>query len=216
MPAGKNPPTRVRGRPPPAAPLPEALRTMSAERTTNIAYTVGHGNRSFDELVDVLRGAGVGRLLDVRRYPGSRRHPWFARPALAEELPAAGIEYEWWGEVLGGRRRAAEVASSRHPGWDNDAFRAYAEYTDTDEYRSSIRRLATESGRPPALAFMCAETLWWRCHRRLIADSLTTQGVQVVHLLDVGKQQEHVLPAMLRVGDDGWPVYDVGVDRPLL
>ena len=180
------------------------------------AFTVGHGNRTFDELVEVLRDAGVGRLLDVRRYPGSRRHPWFARPELAEALPAAGIRYEWWGEELGGRRRAASPAMSRHPGWDNDAFRAYAEYTDTDDYWSAIGRLVDEAEDPPPLAFMCAETLWWRCHRRLIADSLTTRGVHVVHLLDIGKRQDHVLPPTLRLGHDGWPVYDVGVDRPLL
>lgn len=179
-------------------------------------YTVGHGNRTLDELIEMLRSAGIGRLFDVRRYPGSRRHPWFARPMLAEELPEAGIKYEWWGEELGGRRRAAAPDLSRHPGWDNDAFRAYAEYTDSEEYRGAIRRLAAEAQRPPAIAFMCAETLWWRCHRRLIADSLTVRGVDVVHLLGEGKQQDHMLPPTLRVGDDGWPVYDVGVDRHLL
>ena len=180
------------------------------------AVTGGHGHRTLEELIEVLRSAGSGRLRDVRRYPGSRRHPWFARPMLAEELPAAGIRYEWWGEELGGRRRAADAATSRHPGWDNDAFRAYAEYTDSEPYRNAIRRLAAEANQPPPFAVMCAETLWWRCHRRLIADSLTTRGVGVVHLLDMGKTQEHKPPPTMRVGHDGWPVYDVGVDRPLL
>ena len=180
-------------------------------------YTVGHGNRSFDDLVAVLRDGDVGRLLDVRRYPGSRRHPYFARPSLEDELPAVGIRYEWWGDELGGRRRAAPPDVSRHPGWDNDAFRAYAEYTDTDQYREALTTVAKQAPTdPPGVAVMCAETLWWRCHRRLIADSLTTRGVEVVHLLDVGKRQDHVTPKTMRVGDDGWPVYDVGVDRPLL
>ena len=160
----------------------------------SLAYTVGHGNRTFDELVEILRAAGIGRLLDVRRYPGSRRHPWFARPMLADELPAAGIRYEWLGEELGGRRRAADAARSRHPGWDNDAFRAYAEYTDTDEFRTAIGRLAAEAERPPSLAFMCAETLWWRCHRRLIANELVRDGFRVLHLIEAPPGKLHQWP----------------------
>ena len=180
------------------------------------AYTVGHGNRTLDELVAVLRSASIGRLIDVRRYPASRRHPHFSRPMLSEELPAAGIAYDWWGEELGGRRRPRDATSSRHPGWDHDAFRGYADFTDTDTYRDAVERLAQLASSEPSIAFMCAETLWWRCHRRLIADSLTTRAVRVIHLLDVSKSQEHATPPTMRIGDDGWPVYDVGVDRRLL
>jgi uncharacterized protein (DUF488 family) len=180
------------------------------------AYTVGHGNRTLDELATVLRSAGVGRLVDVRRYPASRRHPHFSQPALEAELPALGVEYAWRGEELGGRRRPLDPISTRHPGWDHDAFRGYADFTDSAPYRAAVERLAAEAEDDPPLAFKCAETLWWRCHRRLIADSLTTRGVAVVHLLDVGKIQRHAPPPMMRVGEDGWPVYDVGVDRPLL
>ncbi|MDQ1395794.1 MAG: hypothetical protein QOG64_1053 [Acidimicrobiaceae bacterium] len=180
-------------------------------------YTVGHGTRSTEELVAVLRSAGAGRLVDVRRYPGSRRHPHLAREPLTETLPAAGIAYQWRGEELGGRRRGLHEGS-RHPGWDNPAFRSYADYTDTAPYRTAITRLMAEAerdGRPP-LAVMCAETLWWRCHRRLIADSLAVHGVEVIHLVDERNRQLHTAPAIMRVDEDGWPVYDAGVDVPFL
>lgn len=173
-------------------------------------FTVGHGTRTTEELVAVLRSAGVVRLIDVRRHPGSRRHPQLAETALRKSLPDLDVAYEWWGEELGGRRKG--VAHTRHPAWRNDSFRAYADYTDTAEFRHAIERL--EETRGP-LAVMCAETLWWRCHRRLIADALTVRGHDVVHLVDPRIRQPHRLHPALRVGDDGWPVYDVGTDQPL-
>lgn len=173
-------------------------------------FTLGHGNRSTEELVAVLRGAGVARLVDVRRYPGSRRHPHMSEAALRKSLPDLGVAYEWWGEALGGRRRT--VADSRHPAWRVDAFRGYADHTDTAEFRDAIARLEALAQADGPVAVMCAETLWWRCHRRLIADALTVRGTDVVHLLAVNARQPHRLPPSLRVGDDGWPVYDVGAD----
>lgn len=165
-------------------------------------FTVGHGTRTTDELVAVLRDAGVELLVDVRRFPGSRRNPHLSREALARDLPVA---YEWWGEELGGRR--SPVPDSRHPAWRNDAFRAYADWTDTPVFREAIARLVAP-GTPPT-AVMCAETLWWKCHRRLIADAAVVRGVDVTHLLGVGDQQPHPLHEAVRV-EDGWPVYDVG------
>jgi uncharacterized protein (DUF488 family) len=179
-----------------------------------VLYSVGHGNRSLDELVATLAGAGVGRLVDVRRFPGSRRHPQFGRAALEAELPGQGIAYDWRGDALGGRRQPGESAS-RHPAWRDPAFRAYADHSDTDEFRHAVSDLLDAAATDPPVAVMCAETLWWRCHRRLIADAATVRGATVVHLLGPGRSQAHVLHPSLRVGDDGWPVYDVGVDRPL-
>lgn len=152
-------------------------------------FTVGHGNRTTDELVAVLADGGVARLVDVRRFPGSRRHPHLARGRLVEDLPLA---YEWWGEALGGRRKP--VAETRHPEWRNDAFRAYADWMDTPVFLEALDRLLETATATPT-AVMCSETLWWRCHRRLIADAALARGVEVVHLLAVGKSQPH--PATL-------------------
>jgi uncharacterized protein (DUF488 family) len=176
-------------------------------------FTVGHGTRTTDELAAVLRSAGVELLVDVRRFPGSRRNPHLSREALAADLPERGLEYQWWGEELGGRRRALKTGS-RHPAWRNDAFRAYADYTDTPEFRAALVALLDLAGAQPT-AVMCAETLWWRCHRRLIADAATARGADVVHLLDVGQRQPHAPSPAMRIGDDGWPVYDVDAQREL-
>lgn len=152
-------------------------------------FTVGHGTRTTEELVAVLHDGGVERLVDVRRFPGSRRHPHLARERLAEDLPVA---YEWQGEALGGRRKP--VAESRHPEWRNDAFRAYADWMDTPVFLQALDRLLEAAAEVPT-AVMCSETLWWRCHRRLIADAAAARGVDVVHLVNVGKAQPH--PATL-------------------
>jgi uncharacterized protein (DUF488 family) len=171
-------------------------------------FTVGHGTRTSDELVEVLRAGDVARVVDVRRFPGSRRHPHFARDALEQWLPAAGVAYDWRGEELGGRRSRARGRPSRHPAWRNDGFRNYADYMDTPEFRDALGRLESEAGRE-AIAIMCAETLWWRCHRQLIADALMVRGVDVAHLIGPRESQPHRLHPSLRV-EDGRPVYDVG------
>jgi uncharacterized protein (DUF488 family) len=171
-------------------------------------FTVGHGTRSVEELAAILRAAGVGRLVDVRRFPGSRRHPHLAREALVASLPPLGIEYAWRGDVLGGRRRA--IAASRHPAWRVEAFRAYADYMDTPAFRAALGELEADAQRSPPMAVMCAETLWWRCHRRLIADALTVDGHEVIHLLSEKARAPHELSKHLRVDDEGRPVYDLG------
>jgi uncharacterized protein (DUF488 family) len=178
-------------------------------------YTVGHGNRSLDELVAVLRSAGIGRLADVRRFPGSRRSPHFSREALAASLPGAGIAYDFRGDALGGRRRAS-ASPSRHPAWQDPSFRAYADYMDTPAFRAALLRLEADAATGPPLAFMCAETLWWRCHRRLIADALAVRGGEVVHLLGAAEHQPHPVHPDLRVDEEGWPVYDLHVTGALL
>ena len=176
-------------------------------------FTVGHGARTLDELVAVASSGGLGRIVDVRRFPGSRRHPHLAGEALAASLPEHGFAYEWWGESLGGRRKGAP--RSRHPAWENDSFRAYADHMDTPQFRDALRRLLAEVEGGPATAVMCAETLWWRCHRRLIADAAVLLGTPVVHLVDARTHTPHPVLASARAGDDGWPVYDVGVQGSL-
>ncbi|MET7396922.1 DUF488 domain-containing protein [Dactylosporangium sp. NPDC005572] len=173
--------------------------------------TVGHGARPIDTFLAILTGAGVGTVVDVRRFPGSRRHPQFGQEALAAAVRDAGLRYTWEGETLGGRRHA--TSPSRHTGLRNAAFAAYADHMDTPAFRAAvdglIARAATEL---PAL--MCAETLWWHCHRMLVADALVLRGAVVEHLLEPGVSQPHRLTPEVRRGPDGWPVYDAQPTLP--
>lgn len=168
-------------------------------------FTIGHGTRTTDALIAALRASGVTLLVDVRRFPGSRRHPHLARAALEVSLPAAGIEYSWRGDALGGRRRAPD-RPTRHPAWRVDAFRHYADWMDGPEFQAALRALEADAAARP-LAVMCAETPWWRCHRRLIADALVARGHRVVHIMDAGREQEHRLTPSARVVRRR-PVYD--------
>jgi uncharacterized protein (DUF488 family) len=178
-----------------------------------VVLTIGHGARSAEALLEVLQHAGVVTLIDIRRFPGSRRHPQFAREALAVSLPAGGIRYEWQGEGLGGRR--SRRASSRHTALVNAAFGGYADHMDTSAFRGAVQVLVERAEADERLAVMCAETLWWRCHRSLVADALVCRGVDVVHLIDLARREPHRVRPTMRCGDDGWPVYDVPDTLPL-
>jgi len=158
-------------------------------------WTVGHSTRSIDELVDVLRAYDIELLVDVRRFPGSRRLPQFNRPTLEPALASHHIYYCWL-ESLGGRRRAN--ASSVNVAWRNDSFRAYADYTATEEFASGLFELLMLA-RGLRTTLMCAEVLWWRCHRRIIADVLTSLGATVVHIRDAAESEVHHLAAPARV-----------------
>lgn len=176
-------------------------------------YTVGHGKRSGEELVTVLRDQEIGLLVDIRRYPGSRRNPQFARPALEAELPHHGVRYQWWGEALGGRRKPVP-GSSRHRAWTDPALRGYADHMDRPEFREAFSQLLSVAGQE-ATAVMCSETLWWRCHRRLLSDAAELAGMPVVHLVTPGRCESHRRHPGVRADEDGWPVYDVGVQPEL-
>nr|WP_274378284.1 MULTISPECIES: DUF488 domain-containing protein [unclassified Nocardioides] len=167
--------------------------------------TVGHGTASQDELTELLTGGGVGLVVDVRRFPGSRRHPHVATDRLERWLPAAAVAYRWEPR-LGGRRRVPPDERDADPWWRVEAFRAYAAYTRTEEFREAMDGLLTEvSARADAsTAVMCSESLWWRCHRRLIADvAVLLHGVPVLHLWHDGRRTEHVPAAGARVTPDG-------------
>ncbi len=141
------------------------------------AYTAGHGTRTAEELVGLLRKAGVQTLIDVRRYPGSRRNPQFNAAALAESVAAAGIRYRHV-EALGGRL-SGEPGEERFRCIHTAAFRSYAARMGTAEWQDALASALAE----PAPCFLCAETLWWRCHRKLIAELLVARGHEVLHLL---------------------------------
>jgi uncharacterized protein (DUF488 family) len=163
--------------------LPSSASASPERSAAAVVRTIGHGTRSTDELAALLRRADVTTLIDVRRYPLGRRQPHLSREALAESLPALGIGYEWWGEALGGRRAPSPGAAAR-TGWRNPAFAGYAEYMATTEFRAALAALEGRARAGEAVAIMCAETVWWRCHRRLIADALVRDGLEVEHLLD--------------------------------
>lgn len=168
-----------------------------------VVFTLGHGNRTREEFVALLHQAGITLLLDVRRYPGSRRHPHFAREALEHALPVVGIAYRWEGERLGGRRR--EGVDSPHTALRSASFRAYADHMRTPPFRAAIADiLAAADGRP---AILCAESLPWRCHRWFIADALLIAGARVIHLIAPDTQREHSLSPFVRV-EAGELIYD--------
>jgi uncharacterized protein (DUF488 family) len=168
-------------------------------------HTVGHGARPIEAFVAMLVEARVDVLVDVRRFPGSRRHPQFGRDELAAAVSAAGLDYTWAGASLGGRRQGRP--QSRHTALRNASFAAYADHMDTATFRAAVEELiARAASELPAV--MCAETLWWHCHRMLVADALVMRGAAVEHLLKPGDSQPHRVTTGARPDADGWPVYD--------
>ena len=149
------------------------------------SFTVGHGTRPIEELLEVLAEAGVRTLVDVRRFPGSRRHPQFNRPALEADVHDAGVAYRHAVEL--GGRRSGEPGEERFACIRVAAFRSYAARMSAPEWQDALAAALTE----PGPCFMCAETLWWRCHRRLIAELLQARGHDVVHLLKPGHSEPH-------------------------
>lgn len=168
-------------------------------------FTIGHSTRGLDEFLALLAAHGVERLVDVRRFPASRRHPHFAREALADSLAAAGVEYRWV-ESLGGRR--SRRAGSPHTAWRVPAFAGYADHMDTAEFVAAAAELITWAS-SAQVTIMCAESRPEQCHRRLIADWLTARGVTVSHILGLSRTATHELPEFARV-IDGRVVYDGG------
>jgi uncharacterized protein (DUF488 family) len=153
-----------------------------------VIFTVGHSTRPQDELIAILKDVGIELLVDVRRFPGSRRHPQFGKEALAAGLAAAGIAYRHEPD-LGGRREPRP--DSPNTAWRVAGFRGYADHMASPEFRAALERLIAAAETPAAV--MCAEALPWKCHRQLIADALAARGLKVVHLLGLGQQETHVL-----------------------
>jgi uncharacterized protein (DUF488 family) len=148
-------------------------------------FTVGHGTRPIEELLELLGEAAVWTLVDVRRFPRSRRHPQFDQSALAAAVESAGIAYRHAVEL--GGRRSGETGEERFGCIRVAAFRSYAARMGTPEWQGALAAALAE----PEPCFLCAETLWWRCHRRLIAELLDARGHEVVHLLRPGRSERH-------------------------
>jgi uncharacterized protein (DUF488 family) len=160
-------------------------------------WTIGHSTRSIEEFILLLVSQDIRLLADVRRFPGSRRHPQFGKEALASSLERSGIQYVHLQE-LGGRR--ATKADSPNTGWRNAAFRGYADYMMTEDFKAGIERLLTLAGQQRT-AVMCAEALWWQCHRGLIADYLKASGHEVLHIMGHDKVQGHPFTSAARMRD---------------
>ena len=159
-------------------------------------WTIGHSTRSIDEFISLLNQNGIKVLADVRLFPGSRRYPQFGKEALAQSLHAYGIRYEHFPE-LGGRRKAKP--DSHNSAWRNASFRGYADYMETKQFQKGIERLLELIREGGPLAIMCAEAVWWRCHRSLVSDYLKARGIQVMHILDANKIEPHPYTSAARI-----------------
>ena len=159
-------------------------------KTTRL-YTIGHSNLSFEAFVSLLKEFRIDLVADIRRYPSSRKFPHFNRPALCERLGVEGIDYLWL-EALGGRRSGAKNQISPNIGLESPGFRHYADYMTSEDFRSAVRKLLSAAAES-CTAVMCAEKLYWKCHRRILSDYLISQGVEVVHIIGPGETSNHKL-----------------------
>ena len=151
-------------------------------------WTIGHSTRAIDEFISLLKENEIKLLADVRAWPGSKRYPQFNKDALAESLTAHGIRYEHFPE-LGGKRKSKP--HSRNTAWRNASFRGYADYMETEQFQKGIDRLLDVAAKVGPTAIMCAEAVWWCCHRSLIADYLKSRGTEVLHILGANKVDPH-------------------------
>ena len=169
--------------------------------TTDVRIlTIGHSSHPLGSFIWLLRQHRVEALVDIRRFPGSRRHPHFSRENLAVTLADEDMEYHWL-EALGGRRhRRNDDPPSPNPGLRNQSFRTYADYMATDEFKQGISVLLDLAGNRRT-AIMCAEALFWQCHRRLVSDHLMANGVTVQHIFPGGEVKPHTLTQGAKILD---------------
>ncbi|HXI63344.1 MAG TPA: DUF488 domain-containing protein [Gemmatimonadales bacterium] len=173
---------------------------------TAVIYTIGHSTRPLDEFLALLRVHGIDHVVDVRRYPGSRRYPQFGREALATALADVGVGYEHAPD-LGGRRVARP--DSVNTAWRSASFRGYADYMETQPFQTALARLLDVARARPT-AVLCAEAVPWRCHRQLIADALVARGEPVSHILSDARLEPHRLSPHARVPAGGGVQYPTG------
>lgn len=169
-------------------------------------YTIGHSTRTISEFISLLTSAGIGAVADVRRIPRSATNPQFNLGAIEQPLAEHGVAYRHIAELGGLRSRRKREQSSPNMFWENTSFRNYADYAASDDFRRGLAVLR-QMGTAQDCAFMCAEAVWWRCHRRIIADYLLAGGEKVMHILGPGKIEPARLTPAAQMRDDGTLVY---------
>jgi uncharacterized protein (DUF488 family) len=170
----------------------------------NTVYTIGHSTRKIEEFISLLTDNNIQLLIDVRRFPGSRRHPQFNQGNLEQSLQEADINYRHM-EILGGRRGKPKENSNNN-GWKSDGFQAYADHINTSEVQEIVNELA-ELSKSTRYALMCAEAVYWKCHRQLIADALVARDVPVKHILGPRQLDKHSLRDIAQVLEDKRVIY---------
>ena len=161
-------------------------------------WTIGHSTRTIEKFISLLEEHGIKLLADVRLLPGSKRYPQFNKETLADSLGKVGICYEHFPE-LGGRRKPRE--DSPNTAWRNESFRGYADYMETEEFDKGVKRLLDLAADAGPTAIMCAEAVWWRCHRSLISDYLKAVDIEVMHILDANKTEPHPYTSAARIAN---------------
>jgi uncharacterized protein (DUF488 family) len=177
-------------------------------------FTVGHSTRSIGEFVELLTALDIGLIVDVRSVPRSRTNPQYNLETLPKSLSEFQIAYEHMAELGGLRPRAHDIAPSINGFWENQSFHNYADYAMSLGFRSGLSRLR-ELGSVQRCAVMCAEAVWWRCHRRIIADYLLIAGEQVFHILGPGKIAPASLTKVVRPRPDGALIYPAEAAKPV-
>lgn len=169
-------------------------------------FSIGHSVHSFEAFVALLETNSIHSVVDIRTVPKSRRNPQFHTDSLASALPEAGLDYRHLASLGGWRKAEPESVNA---GWRNKSFRGYADYAMTSEFAAGLAELrVVAAGKPTAM--MCSEALWWRCHRRLVADRLVVQGDRVLHIGSDGKTSVHELTGFAKVDSGGQVTYPAG------
>lgn len=172
----------------------------------NPFFTIGHSTRPFEDFIALLRAGGVEKVVDVRTMPRSRRNPQYNTETLPAALAAQDIGYEHMPALGGLRPKSRTVPPDVNGFWENGGFHNYADYALSPEFRDALERLVAR-GREKRCAVMCAESVWWRCHRRIIADYLLARGEEVFHLMDGDKIEPATMTAAARRREDGALAY---------
>lgn len=167
------------------------------KKENRIIWTIGHSTRSLEEFVAMLHSFKIELVADIRSYPGSRKFPQFNKEALEISLPQHHIEYVHL-KNLGGRRKVN--SDSKNTVWRHLAFRGYADYMETSDFKDGIKELEMVALKQPT-AYMCSEAVWWRCHRSMVSDYLKVHGWKVMHIMGIGKEDEHPYTAPARIVD---------------
>ena len=173
-----------------------------------VLFTIGHSTHPIEVFLGLLLQREIGVLVDVRSFPNSRRWPQFNHAAIKTSAESVGIVYQWC-KTLGGRRHSSR-RDSPHNAWQHAAFRSYADYAESADFTAGLERL-TELAARRRSAIMCSESLWWRCHRRIIADHMAVRSWEVQHIMPNGKVATHVLPDFARI-DGRRIIYDLKTD----